>query len=164
MFYNVIIQVKEEMMDLEINEYRSADQPVLCIRTTCKVEDLPTLIGASYGRIMEVLSRTGQQLAGEPYVAYFNLDMKALEVEMGFPVAQNGAGDGDVVAGFIPGGMKVSALYTGPYQQMAPAYDQLTRYAQEHGYEPTGVAYEHYLNGPETPPEQLQTRIVFPLK
>jgi effector-binding domain-containing protein len=36
---------------------------------------------------------------------------------------------------------------------------------EENGYQPTGVAYEVYLNDPdETPPEELQTQIAFPLK
>jgi effector-binding domain-containing protein len=35
----------------------------------------------------------------------------------------------------------------------------------EQGYEGTGVSYELYLNDPtETPPAELQTQIIFPVK
>jgi effector-binding domain-containing protein len=48
---------------------------------------------------------------------------------------------------------------------MAPAYEELTQWISGHGYEATGTAYEFYLNEPgKVSPEQLQTRIVFPLK
>ncbi len=48
---------------------------------------------------------------------------------------------------------------------MPPAYEELTRWTQENGFEPTGVVYEYYLNGPDdTPPQGLQTQIVFMVK
>jgi effector-binding domain-containing protein len=55
-------------------------------------------------------------------------------------------------------------LLTGRYGDITPAYDALTQFVKEQGYEPTGISYEFYLNDPaETPQEQLQTQIVFPL-
>jgi effector-binding domain-containing protein len=35
----------------------------------------------------------------------------------------------------------------------------------DQGYTPSGVAYEYYLNDPnQTPPEELKTRVVFPVE
>jgi len=144
--------------------FETQDQPVLCIRTIAKVEQLPQLIGQSYGAIMQVMAEQGVQLSGEPYVAYYNMDMQNLDVEFGFPVSAAAKGKEPVVPGVIPGGKKATTLYVGPYQEMEPAYAALTKFVQDQGLEPTGVAYEHYLNGPETPPAELKTRIIFPLK
>jgi effector-binding domain-containing protein len=56
-------------------------------------------------------------------------------------------------------------LYIGPYDAMAPAYEALTEFVKASGHEPTGVAYEMYLNDPsQTPGEQPQTLIMLPLK
>jgi effector-binding domain-containing protein len=151
-------------MEYRIERIHTDDQPVLCIRTTCKVEELPQLIGSAYGKIMQVLAQQNQQASGAPYVAYFNMDMQALQVEMGFPVAQALPGQGDVIAGVIPGGLKLTTMYTGPYEKMVPAYDQLVEYAKANSLEPTGTSYEYYFTGPETPIEQHQTQIVFPIK
>jgi effector-binding domain-containing protein len=140
------------------------DQPVLCIRTTARAEELPQLIGQSYGTIMQVMAEKGLQYSGEPYVAYYNLDMQNLDVEMGFPLAESAEGKGEVKPGVIPAGKKATTLYVGPYPEMSRAYEALTKFVQEQGLEPTGVAYEHYLNGPDTPPAELKTRIVFPVK
>ena len=53
----------------------------------------------------------------------------------------------------------------GPYDQIEPAYNALTKFIQDEGYESTGIAYEIYLNDPvEVKPEQLQTQILFLLK
>jgi len=93
------------------------------------------------------------------------MDMQDLDVEIGFSVAKALEGKGDIQTSEIPGGKLGYALHTGRYGDIAPAYDSLTQFVKEQGYEPTGVAYEFYLNDPgETPQEQLQTQIVFPLK
>lgn len=140
-------------------------QPVLSIRTHSRVEDLPILIGKSYEEIMVYLQELGGQPAGVPFVAYYNLDMQNLDIEIGFPVAKALAGKGEVQPSEIPEGLFATTLYTGPYDQMPPAYEALTEFVKANGYEPTGVAYEYYLNGPaDTSPEGLQTRILFPLK
>jgi effector-binding domain-containing protein len=144
---------------------RQPAQPVLSIRTHSRVEDLPALIGKSYGGIMAYLQELGEQPAGMPFVAYYSLDMQNLDIEIGFPVAKALAGKGEVQPSEVPEGLFASNLYTGPYEQMPPAYEALTEFVKANGYEPTGVAYEYYLNGPmDTTPEGLQTRIVFPLK
>jgi effector-binding domain-containing protein len=37
------------------------------------------------------------------------------------------------------------------------------QWVKERGYEATGVAYEIYFSGPETPPQEIKTQIMFPL-
>jgi effector-binding domain-containing protein len=137
--------------------------PLLSIRTYSAVQDLPGLIGSSYGAIMQHLAELGEEIAGEPFVIYYNLDMQNLDVEIGFPVAKALPGKGLIQPSVLPAGPAARALYTGPYTEMAPAYETLTKFIADNGCEPTGTAIEYYLNGPETPPEKLETRIVFPL-
>ena len=86
-------------------------------------------------------------------------------MEIGFPVGKAIPGRDEVLASQVPGGKLGYALHTGRYSDIAPAYDALAQFIREQGYVPTGVSYEFYLNDPtETPQEQLQTQIVFPLK
>jgi len=54
---------------------------------------------------------------------------------------------------------------------MMPVYNAITKWINENGYKPTGVAYEFYYNSPlgsgaplEVPESELLTKIVFPLK
>jgi effector-binding domain-containing protein len=138
--------------------------PLLSIRTHAAVQDLPGLISSSYGAIMQYLAELGHEIAGEPFVIYYNLDMQNLDIEIGFPVTKPLPGKGQIQPSVLPAGPAARAFYTGPYTEMAPAYETLTKFIADKGKEPTGVAIEYYLNGPETPPEKLETRIVFRVK
>ena len=74
-------------------------------------------------------------------------------------------GEGDIQAGEIPGGMAATCMHIGPYDKITAAYEALGQWMQSNGRQGTGVCYEIYLNDPQqTPPEQLQTQILFPIK
>jgi effector-binding domain-containing protein len=140
-------------------------QPTLAIRTRAVVQELPGALGDAYYAIAQYLEELGEQSAGPPFVAYHNQDMQDLDLEIGFPVSGKLPDRGDIQAGEIPGGEVATCLYTGPYSGIGSAYEALSHWMEENGYQPTGVAYEVYLNDPdETPPEELQTQIAFPLK
>lgn len=140
-------------------------QPTLVIRTRTPVQSLPQAVGQAYGAIMQHAGRLGLQPCGAPFVAYHNMDMADLEIEIGFPFDQGVTGEGHVVAGEIPGGKAAACLHVGPYDQLGAAYEALHKWMQANGHVPTGVAYEFYLNDPQaTPPAELQTQVVFPLR
>lgn len=142
-----------------------SSQPTLVIRTRTPVQSLPQVVGQAYGAIMEYAGQLGVQPSGAPFVAYYNMDMEDLDMEIGFPFGQKPPGKGSVLAGEIPGGKAAACLHVGPYDQLGAAYEALHKWMQANGCVPTGVAYEFYLNDPQaTPPAELQTQLVFPLK
>ncbi len=140
-------------------------QPVLSIRAKSAVQELPQLLGASFGAIAQHLGSLEENPAGAPFVAYYNMDMQNLDIEIGFPVSHPLTGQGNVQPSQIFGGKVATCLYVGPYSDVGPAYDALTQFVKAQGCEATGVAYEFYLNDPQTvQPAELQTQIYFPLK
>jgi effector-binding domain-containing protein len=140
-------------------------QPTLSVRTRLAVQDLTSLFGRVYGGIFQYLGGLGEQPAGPPFAIYYNMDMQDLDVEIGVPVARPLPGQGELMPGEFPAGKMATCLHVGPYDQCTSAYAALTEWIKANGYEAAGVAYEFYLNGPpETPPEELQTIIAFPLK
>lgn len=149
-----------------VTEIFLLDRPethTLGIRTRTRVEDLPTLIGPSYGKIAAYLDELGTHMADIPFVAYHNMDMQNLDLEIGFPVAKALPGKEDIQAATIPGGLAVGCVYQGPYTGLREPYDELGQWIQANGYTPTGVAYEFYFNGPPTPEDKLLTLILFPV-
>ncbi len=139
-------------------------QPTLTIRATTPVQGLPQLMGRALGAVAQYLGEMGEQPAGPPFTAYYNMDMQDLDVAVGFASAQELPGKGEIQAGEIPGGKYASVLHIGPYDQCGQAYEAMTRFVKESGHAATGVAYEFYLNDPQqTPPQQLQTLIMFAL-
>jgi len=142
-----------------------AEQLVMVVRQITTVQKLPECIGQCIMHIAQYLDEMGEPPAGAPFVAYHNMDMEALDVEIGFPVARALVGRGGIQPGMIAECDAATCLYTGSYPNMAPAYEELNRRMVEKGREATGVAYEFYLNSPaEVPSEALQTLIFFPLK
>ena len=142
---------------------RSA-QPTLSIRTRAAVQNLPQVLGGAYGKVMQYMGELGETPGGAPFVAYYNMDMQDLDMEIGFPVLSALPGRAEVQAGQMPAGKAATCLYTGPYNEIAPAYNDLSAWMAAQSLHPTGVAYEFYLNDPEhTPPAELQTLIMFPL-
>ncbi len=141
------------------------DQPVLTVRTVTAVENLPAFFGEAYGAIMKYLGELGEQPAGMPFGAYYNMDMKALDVEAGFPVAKILPGKEKIQSGKIAGGKYGVTLHIGSYDSVGPAYEALEDFVKQKGFEPTGIAYEYYLNDPsEDPKIEAETEIRFPLK
>ena len=139
-------------------------QAALAIRTRTSIQDLPQLFGKAYGAIIQHLTQLGQSPAGAPFAAYYNMDMQNLDVELGFPVSKELPGKDEIKASRIPGGKFAMVLHTGPYSEVALAYEALTKWVAEKRYEVTGVAYEVYLNDPsQTKPEDLKTQVMFPL-
>ena len=143
---------------------KSPEQPALTIRTRASVDQLPTVIGRGFGKLAAYLSSLGEHLAGTPFVAYHNMDMTDLDVELGFPIASLLPGSEDIQYAPVPGGLRAFCMYLGPYGGMKTAYDNMAAWITENGFMPDGAAYECYYNGPEYPDEQLLTQIVMPLK
>lgn len=141
-------------------------QPVMSIRTRTSMQNLPLVLGKGFGDVVNYIIGQGAQPQGPPFVAYYNLDMENLDIEIGFPVAKKLPGAGEIKPGKIPAGKVASCVYTGPYgEEMKAAYDALHKLMAEKGYESTGTVYEIYYNSPmDTPPSELKTMIIFPLK
>lgn len=161
-------------MDYECKIEDRAAQPTVAIRTRTPAAKLPEVMGPAYGQIMAYLGSQGAFPAGPPYSGYYNMDMDDLDVEIGMPVAQPLAGQGNVQASKIPAGRVASTVHTGPYDEFGNAYNALEAFMDEQGVEGyfreqdgqgNVIAYELYLNDPgEVTPEQLRTLILIPLK
>ncbi|MGI5892338.1 MAG: GyrI-like domain-containing protein [Bacillota bacterium] len=140
------------------------EQPTISIRTTTKIEDLPMLIGQSYGKIAAYLEELGELPADIPFVAYYNLDMQNLDVEIGFPVTKSLASKDDIEASSIPAGKRIFCMYRGAYSGMAPVYEEMAQWITKSAYQATGTAYEFYYNDPSFPESELLTKIMIPIK
>jgi effector-binding domain-containing protein len=145
----------------QIVEY--PNRPVLSVRTHAAVQELPRILGDVYGSIMAHLGELKTQPTGMPFVIYYNMDMSNLDIEVGFEVPAGLTGKDDLNPGVIPASKVVSLIYTGPYEECGPAYEEMGKWMAEKKLEGTGVAIEFYLNDPQVD-SPAQTRIEMPLK
>ena len=152
-------------MDYKFGVIETAAQPVLSMRTITSVGNLPQELGKAYNSIIAYLGEKGERPVDAAFAAYYNMDMEKLDVEMGFPVAKELAGKGEIVASQVPAGKKATCMYKGAYQEMGPTYEAMTKWMIDNGHQPTGVVYEFYYNSPmEVSESELLTKIVFLLR
>lgn len=148
---------------MEIKDVTS--QKTLMVRLITPLSKISEVMGEVYGEIGAYVQRKGLQFSGAPYAMYYNMDMEALDVEMGFPVAGDDKGEGRITPGEIPGGKIATAIHTGPYDKLEETYNKLMEFVKEDGKNVQEWMYEYYLNSPmEVKPEELQTQICYPLK
>ncbi|WP_319560768.1 GyrI-like domain-containing protein [Marispirochaeta sp.] len=141
------------------------EQHTLALRYTTPVSKLSETMGKLYNEIAAYMQQEEIPFAGAPFALYHNMDMEALDVEIGFPVSSPARGKGRIQAGTLPGGKVLCTLYTGPYSGMEKPYGELMDYIQQHKLKTASFSYEYYLNDPAiTPEDELQTEIYFPLK
>lgn len=137
----------------------------LTVRVSTPAGELPKLMPRVFGEIAAFMQRKGIPFAGMPFALYRNMDMNALDVEIGFPVSAAVAGEGRIQASTIPGGRVAWAAHAGPYETIERTYNALLAFARERGLKLAEWMYETYLNGPDTTrPEELRTEICMPIR
>lgn len=143
---------------------KQREQPTLVVRQRTKVEKLPILIGQSYQRIGEYMGKCGELLTDVPFVAYHNLDMQDLDVEIGFPVSIALPGKGNIHSASIAEGIIAFCIYQGAYHEIEPVYHEMLEWIDTHAYQALCPFYEYYYTGPDEPESTLLTKIVIPIK
>lgn len=140
------------------------EKQTLMIRTITPVTELPQLMGSLYAELATYMGAHAITFDGPPYAMYYNMDMEALDVEVGFPVPslrELSDDAGRIKNGRIPAGTVVTTIHPGSYETMEDTYIKAMEFAQQQGVRVhESWMYEYYLNSPEdTPPDQLQTQI-----
>ncbi|MEN6615243.1 MAG: GyrI-like domain-containing protein [Syntrophorhabdus sp.] len=140
-------------------------QPAISLRSRPTHDEFPEVFESSFARLIAYLEQIGEELAGPPFAVYYDILLEDLDVEMGLPITKAVPGDGEIICREIGIDNAASTVHTGPYEDIEAAYDALTDWMVDNGYEPTGVAFEFYLNDPgTTSPEDLQTVIFMPIQ
>jgi len=150
------------------------DQPYVAISADVTIAALPATLPPLLPRVFGWLGANGIAPAGPPFFRYVVVDMASeLTVEVGVPVADVvSVADGEpVMAGVLPGGKYVTAMYVGDPSGLAGATGQLLAWAERAGLEwdatndSWGCRLEEYLTDPAVQPDmtQWETRLAFRL-
>lgn len=133
------------------------------------VQTTPETIGESFGEAMTKLGAyreaSGALMAGPPYARYHTWG-DDVTMEVGFPVGDETAGEGEIRRGELPAGRVACAVHTGPYPTLREAYAAMQAWMQTSGRQPSGAPWELYLTDPSLPgiePDAYQTEIVWPI-
>ena len=143
-----------------------------------RVAVLPDIIEsyAKVGRLFKELhttlaendiTPTGPQLA-----IYFDEEYTPRDVDVAVAVPVNVAlgmklpEDSRIQFDDLPGGLMVSLVHTGPWDDFRPAYQAIMKWVEANDYQIAGPNREIHLQGPGSgvPPEEFQMEIQFPIE
>ena len=152
-----------------------AEQPYVAVRAKVTMDGLGEF-AARHGEVAAWLGARGLVPAGAPFFRYNVIDMvRELEVEAGFPVAAATEGDGEIVAGVLPGGRYATLTHTGHPSELIDATRELLDWAARQGLkwdmtqtgqgERWGCRLEMYLTNPDEEPDMSKwvTQLAFRL-
>jgi len=153
------------MLDVQVK----TSNPVVVAYLTMRgpYDQMPDAMSRLYGQV----AQRGLQPVGMPAGVYLDdpqaVDPKDARWELQAPVAgepaETSESDGFGIKR-VPAHLVASALYRGPYDQIAPAYGELAGWIEANGYGIVGPPYELYVSDPSTTaPEDYLTEIRFPV-
>jgi effector-binding domain-containing protein len=163
-----IIEQEARPMEYEVKVRETVAQPIVSIRTTIPMAEMPEFFGRAYGEMFSLLGELGIRPAGVPFTMYHDQEftVERVDMEVVVPISEPAHDRGRVKAGTLPGGRVAYALHQGPFDEIAGAYRALADWVQSHGHELAGPPRECYLVSPNETrnPAEYRTEIVWPIK
>jgi effector-binding domain-containing protein len=150
-------------MAYQIEMKKQLRRDVAVVKFSAKAPEIAQRIGAAFGAVHAYLSRTGVPMQG-PAVARYTPGPERFDVAAGFIVPSPIQGDGNVVPAELPECEAAVTTHIGPYSELPSAYSAIQPWFEANGREPAEFMWEEYWSGPETPPEQTRTVVVWPVK
>lgn len=153
-------------MPYDITVQRLPATTIASVRDHVGLEEIGTALEAGFGRIFGALTNSGHAPSGAPLVIYHEMGADGPgEIEIAIPCTDvSMLGDGVEVRTLDDVDAAVT-VHHGPYDELGATYHALTSWMEEHGHEAAGPPREIYITDPgETPQEELQTRIEWPIR
>lgn len=140
------------------------EQPYVGIRTCVALAEMPTVLPALFDEGAAWMASHHVPITKAPFIRYYVTDMAGkLDLEVGYPVNDNSAGDERMKAGVLPAGQYASLVHIGPYDGLYEANRVLVDWAKDNGiewatYQANGEEvfvsrFETYLTDPSQEPD-----------
>jgi effector-binding domain-containing protein len=153
-------------MSYEIEVRELSPQPMVGIRRTCAVKDIQKTLGEVLQGTFGYVMGKGAQPVGPPFTIYHRIDGETVELEGGCPTATALPGEGDVVAGELPGGEVAFTWHVGPYDTIENAHNDLLAWLAANDKAQAGPMWEVYWTDPgqEPDPARWKTELILPIR
>lgn len=158
-------EIRKNDMTYSITTKEIAGQPVLVVRRRVKRSEIAKMIGESLPLVFLHAQKIGAALTGLPIARYLDWGPGMTTLEAGMRVAAPVAGEGEVLAEMLPGGLVATTVHSGLYDKLPEAHGAIQQWVEEHGLTPAGAPWESYVNDPaEFPdPQDWKTEVFWPL-
>jgi len=133
------------------------DQPAAVRRAVLVPDQLTEWIPAACAEVAGYMFRHHIAPAGFAFARYHRLAAGLIGVEAGVPVSRPVRAAGTVAASTLPGGPVLSVRYTGPYDEIGLAYEEIADWLATERALRAGDGWEVYRDLPSC--DQLGRRI-----
>ena len=149
------------MLTYQVELIELPEQPVAVVHGRIEVSEVAGFLGAAFAEVFRVVGAQGLAPAGPPFGRFHPMN-GTFDVEAGVPVTRAITPAGRVAPGVLLGGPVATVVHRGDYGAIGPAYQALSRWVDEHGYETVGRPWESYLDGPGVP--EPRTAVYLPCR
>lgn len=118
----------------------------------------------SFKKILSYLDNQNILVCDGPIVCFHNMDLKQLDVEVGFPIAKSVKGNCEIQARMVTARKVVTAIDLGAYEEQDPTLEELFAWIQEHEFKTFDGIYYQYLNDTNRPASEYLTKMMIPVK
>jgi effector-binding domain-containing protein len=151
-------------MNQTIDDAHEAGRRIAVMSFPWDHEDISELMAASFGAVARFLAQVGVPITGPAVGLYTKHADGRFRVSAGFVVDDAFESDGTVELMRLPAGRVISTVHIGPYERLTETYDALQGFAARHHLVLNQEAmWEEYLSGREVDPEQVHTRVTWPV-
>lgn len=150
-------------LHVEVRDY--PDQDYLGTEFDVPVAAVGDSVAAAYARIFAHLAVERVLPAAPPFLIASPPAGDRMHILLGVPTARALNGSGDLRPGRLAGGRAAVTEHRGPYDRLAPIYEDLRAWLASHGHVAAGPPREVYLNGPAdvAGPADYLTELVWPM-
>lgn len=137
-------------------------QHYLAIRKTVKMGGIGRLLPPLLDEVRAWMQTERIRPAGTPFFRYWrtDIDTNQFVVDVGWPVSEGVAGEGEILGDSLPAGQYAVIAHTGPLDNLFDAYNALFDWCDARNYtldrspdKTWGARVEHYLIGPADEPD-----------
>lgn len=141
--------------------------PAVVITGKGSLEEIIARQTEIYTTLMAEIQKQGLELAGVPFIHYWNYDpaTELSEFEAGFPVKKTGKAIPGAKNVIIPSFKALRATHNGPYDELDDSYGQIMNYIADNNIRTNMEAWEIYITDPEVEKDEMKfvTIIAFPV-
>lgn len=142
-------------------------EPFAYVTRACEMAGIGAAVSDAFCTLGAALDQAKVNPAGPPMARYRNIADGRITIDLGFPVQEAALASlraAGLQTGMTGGGQAMRALHLGSYEELKRTYDAVLDAIHAAGREPGEEMWERYFSGPDTPPGQSRTEVLWPVK
>lgn len=133
----------------QVEVRRLHPRPLLVKTVICTEEERSEAVWQAIREVEAYLEEYRVEPFGPPVAVYHSTAAGLLELEVGCPLEYVFPGRGRLHESELPSGQVAWTCHIGPLEELHHAYEAISLWALQHGYELSGPPWDSYLTDPE---------------